>query len=542
MPGHLIPFISPEFQALNVQWIAGSEAGRPQRGPSSQEFDKGNPSRSAIWLADNEVGKYSSHRFGISEAADYSQHPFREAERALTSLEEARTCKREATLKLISSSTCKDVLKETRREDVEIVQELYAIQLAKCEIESASAALPQSCQIDLASISLEAGSRAALQSKIRSCLVTFQSKPQWWTSYSNHRRDGYDWCLVMKPGFDYNEHTRVWKSIYSAIDISAQAIRETLHGILSWSHESKASLHELSDLLANMMSNVQSTTEKQVKDLETTFHGAGQTLQDRIVALFHHLTEAEVKLKDVEQISEANSVMVQTTNEGMKSLSVAQQSHLDKVAIINGELQAIQFAIIQGHDNITLQQALIMDKFVSMLNVIDGLGQSALDASDRLQSLNVLLTTLTGFPGLRALLKWAIPVSLVAFFNRTYAVLLVLIILSCQEIASYFQNTDFTALDGFFNSVYNSIGLQQHLRLLCIVAIAWYLAARSSKLLTKSTPLRRPKDPEEHLQKHITSHLQQQQLMLRISPPYQSRIPSLPYHNKRFGREGSSPL
>ena len=251
--------------------------------------------------------------------------------------------------------------------------------------------------------------------------------------------------------------------------------------------------------------------------------------------------------------------MVQTTNEGMKSLSVAQQSHLDKVAIINGELQAIQFAIIQGHDNITLQQALIMDKFVSMLNVIDGLGQSALDASDRLQSLNVLLTTLTGFPGLRALLKWAIPVSLVAFFNRTYAVLLVLIIckhsfelsanvinrkslVSCQEIASYFQNTDFTALDGFFNSVYNSIGLQQHLRLLCIVAIAWYLAARSSKLLTKSTPLRRPKDPEEHLQKHITSHLQQQQLMLRISPPYQSRIPSLPYHNKRFGREGSSPL
>ena len=120
--------------------------------------------------------------------------------------------------------------------------------------------------------------------------------------------------------------------------------------------------------------------------------------------------------------------MIHTTNKGMKSLSVAQQSHLDKLTIINGDLKAIQFAIIQGHDNITLQQALIMDKFESMLDVIDGLGQSALDASDRLQSLNVLLTTLTGFPGLRTLLKWAVPVSLVAFFNRTYAVLLVLII------------------------------------------------------------------------------------------------------------------
>ena len=99
-----------------------------------------------------------------------------------------------------------------------------------------------------------------------------------------------------------DEHTRVWKSIYSAIDVSAQAIKETLHSVLSWSHESKASLHELSDFLANMMSNVQSNTEKQVKDLETTFHGAGQTLQDRIVALFHHLTETEIKLKDVEQV------------------------------------------------------------------------------------------------------------------------------------------------------------------------------------------------------------------------------------------------
>ena len=162
--------------------------------------------KSLIISADNEVGKYSSHRFGLSEGADYSQQSFREAERALTSLEEARICKREATLKLISSSTCKDVFKETRREDVEIVQELYAIQLAKCEIESASAGLPQSCQIDFASLSLEIGSRAALQSKIRSCLVILQSKPQWWTSYSNHRRDGYDWCLVMKPGFDYSTH------------------------------------------------------------------------------------------------------------------------------------------------------------------------------------------------------------------------------------------------------------------------------------------------------------------------------------------------
>ena len=50
------------------------------------------------------------------------------------------------------------------------------------------------------------------------------------------------------------------------------------------------------------MSSAQSTAEKQAKDLETTFHGASHTVQDRIIALLHHLTETEIKLKDIEQV------------------------------------------------------------------------------------------------------------------------------------------------------------------------------------------------------------------------------------------------
>lgn len=144
----------------------------------------------------------------------YLQKSFQDADKSLQFFEEARLCKREATLKLISTSTCKELLQDPRRDDIEMILDLYAIELAKCEIESASVKLPGSCQFELPSGTLENGVQRTTQTELSRCLAALHSKPQWWTSYSNHRRDGYQWCLVMKPGFDHSEsnnsfHTRL---------------------------------------------------------------------------------------------------------------------------------------------------------------------------------------------------------------------------------------------------------------------------------------------------------------------------------------------
>lgn len=142
----------------------------------------------------------------------YSQQAFQDADKSLQFFEEARLCKREATLKLVSTSTCKELLQDPRREDVEMILDLYAIELAKCEIESALVKLPGSCQFELPTGTLENGVQRSIQAELSRCLSVLHSKPQWWTSYSNHRRDGYQWCLVMKPGFDHSE------SIYSVMN------------------------------------------------------------------------------------------------------------------------------------------------------------------------------------------------------------------------------------------------------------------------------------------------------------------------------------
>ena len=114
------------------------------------------------------------------------------------------TCKRVATIKLLT--TCDDLQTGTTShdQDLEDVQNLYAAHLAVCELEGANTKIPQSCRLQLPSSSeglpevLDADGRKTL----RECIAKLHERVQWWTSYSNNRRDAYLWCRVMRPMFD----------------------------------------------------------------------------------------------------------------------------------------------------------------------------------------------------------------------------------------------------------------------------------------------------------------------------------------------------
>ena len=134
----------------------------------------------------------------VGDQHDY----FDEARRRLAVIESSSTCKRVATVKILT--TCENLQIGVHETDLENVQNLYAAHLAVCELEGAATKLPESCRLRLPPDS--DGLSTVLdndgRSQLKTCISALHSKSQWWTSYSNNRRDAYLWCKVMRPGFD----------------------------------------------------------------------------------------------------------------------------------------------------------------------------------------------------------------------------------------------------------------------------------------------------------------------------------------------------
>jgi hypothetical protein len=89
---------------------------------------------------------------------------------------------------------------------MEDVRSIYAAQLAICEIVSAETAIPQSCK----SLALfpelkshrELSSKSVRKDHLSQCLQSLESRPQWWTSYSNSRQNAVVMCQAAREDIE----------------------------------------------------------------------------------------------------------------------------------------------------------------------------------------------------------------------------------------------------------------------------------------------------------------------------------------------------
>lgn len=104
------------------------------------------------------------------------------------------------------------------------IRSLYAARLALCEIKSAGLNLPPECKsLYLGNDSdtklqhqLMGGGNAQWNShnvgtlQIRECIQSLESRPQWWTSYSNSRQNAAIMCQAaradIEKGTPYSSH------------------------------------------------------------------------------------------------------------------------------------------------------------------------------------------------------------------------------------------------------------------------------------------------------------------------------------------------
>ena len=120
----------------------------------------------------------------------------------LAAMEGSPSCNRVAASTLLDSCHSIDGSLRDAETSFEDAKSIYAAQLAMCEIVSAESSIPHSCQ-SLVPVLDSKERKPVSQKSIRKgqlsqCLQSLESRPQWWTSYSNSRQNAVVMCQAAR--------------------------------------------------------------------------------------------------------------------------------------------------------------------------------------------------------------------------------------------------------------------------------------------------------------------------------------------------------
>ena len=131
----------------------------------------------------------------------------------LDSMKSAPSCNRVAASVLLDSCQSIDGSTTSAESSLEDVRSIYAAKLAMCEIVSAGSVVPSECKpvqaVDANSKTRAQNAEANGKTKpraanhleprhLRQCLQSLESRPQWWTSYSNNRQNAMVMCQAVR--------------------------------------------------------------------------------------------------------------------------------------------------------------------------------------------------------------------------------------------------------------------------------------------------------------------------------------------------------
>lgn len=145
----------------------------------------------------------------VDQSGIYSQ-----ALQLLSSMQASPSCNRLAASTLLNS--CQNIEGSTHyiEANLDDIRSIYAAQLAMCEISSAGLTIPQECK-PLQPVNqppgLQDSQRHPSEGNVRpgidksvgkrqlsQCLRLLESRPQWWTSYSNSRQNAMVMCQAAR--------------------------------------------------------------------------------------------------------------------------------------------------------------------------------------------------------------------------------------------------------------------------------------------------------------------------------------------------------
>ncbi|OQD73973.1 hypothetical protein PENDEC_c013G05755 [Penicillium decumbens] len=291
-------------------------------------------------IAESAYQESSNERTAISYLTSKTPHQnavFSKAAHLLESLTAAPSCTRIAAARLVTSCQSfegKGTADQESYEALDRIRSVYAARLAICELEGAGASVPSPClPVTLSPPTSknrfwflskrnvpDTGTYLVPEYLLEQCLKALESRPQWWTSYSNNRQNAMVICQASRLEVEKEELLDLHRSILR----SSVKLDEGLYQALR-NAAMEASQHEA------FIQAVQSLQGKLVADME-----ASQSLFRRIFEDFLHEIELGIDTVSAAVATALGRVQSKTT--------VLEKEIQNATSQIGMFQQALQFA------------------------------------------------------------------------------------------------------------------------------------------------------------------------------------------------------
>lgn len=228
---------------------------------------------------------------------------FAEAVHLLESMKSSPSCNRIAASRLVTS--CQSIGGKTDAMDSDIyltlehVRSLYAARLAICEINGAGASTPSPCLPVTVFSPQKKGMFGFARSKyqlneadapsveaLEHCLRSLESRPQWWTSYSNSRQNAVVICQAARIENEREELLELYRSIVESSAKLNQGLQEALRAAAEQSTQYKVFLHAMKGMRLQVERDLEVTRsrfkesfESLILDVESGVHSVFVTVK-----------------------------------------------------------------------------------------------------------------------------------------------------------------------------------------------------------------------------------------------------------------------
>nr|XP_001394658.2 hypothetical protein ANI_1_2190094 [Aspergillus niger CBS 513.88] len=182
-----------------------------------------------------------------------------------------------AVSKLVSS--CQSIGGESDQPDphisttLEHIRSIYAARLAICELNEAGAAVPTTCQSITMRMPQKKGifrlpsgykthfnaAETVTKGQLESCLRSLESRPQWWTSYSNSRQNAVVICQAARFENEREEIIALHRSIIEGSIKLDRGLQEALKEAAAGSFRYKEFIHAVEDMRSKLVGSMEET-------------------------------------------------------------------------------------------------------------------------------------------------------------------------------------------------------------------------------------------------------------------------------------------
>ncbi|ODM17347.1 hypothetical protein SI65_07022 [Aspergillus cristatus] len=344
---------------------------------------------------------------------------FTEAVQLLESMKSAPSCNRLAATKLVTS--CQSISKDNglgsdNYVTLERIRSLYAARLAICELDGAGTSIPASCS-PVAVLSTQKRSFFGFSGKyksqndiedipqhfLESCLKSLESRPQWWTSYSNSRQNAIMICQAARIEGEKEELLDLHRHIIDVTLKLNHGLEEALRTAAAESAEQKAFVHAI-DTMRNRLTRELEDTEIRFKlFLSGLFHDVESSVESivssvtMVLGRIHTGTAALEKnvrnvSNEVDHLQETlRAVHVETLARSEQLMQVHRQDSHAQIEIASSLRSSLE-SLLQG-DMVRLSQEMgTFDTSVEwLLGKMGTILRQEAKVSERLRTLEMML-------------------------------------------------------------------------------------------------------------------------------------------------------